>query len=118
MADPASPVLPAAYGVDRVLALPCDPHRLLVLWEVSAQGAGRAKDAMGRLGAGARLVLRVADDRGASRDVPVTDWVGRRSVDGLTPGAAYVAAVGFLGADCFAPVAVSPPAPLPRHGPP
>ena len=56
--------IPWSYGRDRVRALPIDPERLYVYWEVTAEARERAR---GKLGAGAStawLNLRVYDTTG------------------------------------------------------
>lgn len=105
--------LPARYGTDRVVAIARDCQRLFVLWELTPEGVGAAKDSLGPAAVGATLTLRLSDELGQTQDQAVGDWLGQRTLSGLRPGGAYVIAVGFFAADCFAPVAMSPPMVLP-----
>ena len=105
--------LPSQYGVDRVVAIPRDSQRLFVLWEITADGVDAAKASLGRAAAHATLRLRLTDEEGDTRDELVGDWIAQRTVGDLRPGGCYVATLGWLGDDSFAPVASSLPVQLP-----
>jgi len=113
MSSNAQDPLAASYGVDRVVAIARDSNRLFILWELTAAGAGIAKDSLGGAAVQARLILRVADGLGATRDIEIDEWLGQRTVTGLRSGGSYVVALGWFAADCFVPVAMSRPTALP-----
>ena len=56
--------IPWGYGMDRVTAMPVDPERLFVYWEVTDDAIARARASLGPGGAGAWLCLRVYDTTG------------------------------------------------------
>lgn len=56
--------IPWGYGLDRVTAMPVDPDRLFVYWEVLEESIARARAALGARGEGAWLNLRVYDITG------------------------------------------------------
>jgi len=56
--------IPWSYGRDRVRALPVDPERLYVYWEVTDEARERAKAKLGAGASGAWLNLRVYDTTG------------------------------------------------------
>ena len=110
--------LPAAWGRDEVRVLPKDPSRALVLWELTPEGVGRAREALGAGAPGSQLVLRHTGTGSGRRDVALTDWLGRAHLSGLEPGTRLLAVVGFLTEDgTFAAVARTGPVQLPRDGP-
>ena len=110
--------LPAAYGRDRAAAFPRDPGCVFVLWELTADGIGRAKSTLGAAGAGARLVLRWVDGGGREGDVPVSDWLGRYRLFGVEPGARLRIEVGFRAGDgAFSAVVTAAEVEVPRDGP-
>jgi hypothetical protein len=56
--------IPWSYNEDRVTAMPVDPERLFVYWEVTDDGMNRARAQLGAGGANAWLNLRVYDITG------------------------------------------------------
>jgi hypothetical protein len=56
--------IPWGYGLDRVTAMPVDPDRLFVYWEVLEDSIARARAALGSRGEGAWLNLRIYDITG------------------------------------------------------
>ncbi len=56
--------IPWGYGWDRVTAMPVDPNRLCVYWEVTDDSIERARQGLGAGGPGAWLCLRVYDVTG------------------------------------------------------
>jgi hypothetical protein len=56
--------IPWGYGRDRVTAMPVDPDRLFVQWEVTDDALSRARSGLGAGGPGAWLSLRVYDVTG------------------------------------------------------
>ena len=56
--------IPWSYGLDRVTAMPVDPDRLFVYWEVSDETIAKTRPQLGAGGAGAWLNLRVYDTSG------------------------------------------------------
>jgi hypothetical protein len=61
---PAPGQIPWSYGRDRVTAMPVDPDRLYVYWEVTDEAMAAARAGLGQGGAGAWLDLRVYDVTG------------------------------------------------------
>jgi hypothetical protein len=57
----SSKEIPWGYGKDRVTAMPIDPDRLYVYWEVLDEAIARARSQLGRGGPDAWLNLRVYD---------------------------------------------------------
>jgi hypothetical protein len=53
--------IPWSYGHDRVTAMPVDPDRLFVYWEVTDEAIARARTQLGAGGPGAWLNVRVYD---------------------------------------------------------
>jgi len=62
--EPPREHLPWGYGRDRVTAMPVDPDRLYVYWEVTDEAIARARDGLGAAGETAWLSLRVYDVTG------------------------------------------------------
>lgn len=56
--------IPWGYGLDRVTAMPVDPDRLFVYWEVLEESIAQARAALGSRGEGAWLNLRIYDITG------------------------------------------------------
>jgi hypothetical protein len=56
--------IPWGYGVDRVTAMPVDPFRLYVYWEVTDEAVAAARSGLGTAGDRAWLNLRVYDITG------------------------------------------------------
>lgn len=56
--------IPWSYGMDRVTALPVDPDRLMVYWELTDEAIAKARPQLGDAGAGAWVDLRVYDTTG------------------------------------------------------
>jgi hypothetical protein len=59
-----APRVPWGYGEDRITAMPVDPERLFVYWEVTDAGIDAARERMGAAGGEATLVLRLYDVTG------------------------------------------------------
>jgi hypothetical protein len=57
----APETIPWSYGYDRVTGMAVDPDRLFVYWEVTDDGIGRARQALGAGGKDAWLSLRIYD---------------------------------------------------------
>lgn len=115
--------LPMTVGVDRVVTLIRDPESVFTYWELTPNGVGRAK---GAHDGPSDLVLRtyiIADsnqpDSGPTsiRDLSVTDWLGRATIQVDQPGKRVVVAIGFKRGDVFAHVAQSTAVRLPRRSP-
>jgi len=110
--------LPVAWGRDRVDVLPVAPARAVVFWELTPDGVGRAREALGAGAPGCRLVLRHTGAQGGRRDVGLSAWLGCHHLSDLQPGARLLAVVGFLANDgTFAAVVRTGPVQLPRDGP-
>ncbi len=62
--EPPPKTIPWSYGRDRVRALPVDPERLYVYWEVTDEGRERARQKLGAGASSAWLNLRVYDTTG------------------------------------------------------
>lgn len=62
--SPPPETIPWGYGRTRVGALPVDPERVFVYWEVTDEAVGEARSALGPTGASAWLNLRVYDTTG------------------------------------------------------
>jgi hypothetical protein len=60
----AEATIPWSYGRDRVTAMPVDPERLCVYWEVTDEAISRARAGLGPGGPDAWLSLRVYDVTG------------------------------------------------------
>jgi hypothetical protein len=60
----AESTIPWSYGRDRVTAMPVDPERLCVYWEVTDQSIERARGGLGPGGPDAWLSLRIYDVTG------------------------------------------------------
>lgn len=56
--------IPWSYGMDRVTAMPVDPDRLFVYWELNDDAINKARPSLGSGGPGAWLNLRVYDTSG------------------------------------------------------
>lgn len=110
--------LPMITGADRVVTMARDPESVFTYWELTAAGVGRAKAS---LDGPADLTLRVyfVPDQGARtvRDIPVTDWLGRHTIQVDRPGIRVVTAIGFKSGDSFAHVAQAAAVRLPRRRP-
>ena len=98
--------LPAAYGDDRLVLLARDPSCLFAYWDLSAERQRSVQALAG--GEAARKVLRVYDVTFISfsgtkawrhQDLLVANDVGSAYVDVETPGASYVAEIGYLRPD-------------------
>lgn len=61
---PARQTIPWGYGEDRVTAMPVDPDRLYVYWEVTDEAIAAARERLGERGGSAWLNLRVYDVTG------------------------------------------------------
>ena len=59
--DEAQKHIPWGYGRDRVTALPVDPDRMCVYWEVTDDSMARARTGLGPAGKDAWLALRIYD---------------------------------------------------------
>ncbi len=62
--EPPPKHIPWSYGRDRVRALPVDPERLYVYWEVTDEARERAREKLGAGVSAAWLTLRVYDTTG------------------------------------------------------
>jgi hypothetical protein len=56
--------IPWGYGRDRVTAMPVDPERMCVYWEVTDDSIARVREGLGQSGPSAYLCLRVYDISG------------------------------------------------------
>jgi hypothetical protein len=56
--------IPWSYGMDRVTAMPVDPDRLFVYWELTDEAIARVRPQLGSGAAGAWVDLRVYDTTG------------------------------------------------------
>jgi hypothetical protein len=112
--------LPDAFGTDRAVIMARDPESAFIYWEVTADGVGRARAALGDTAAHARLTLRIYVGEGAAarfEDHAVSDWLGRFTYFAPKPGLRLAASVGYLAENVFVHVTQSLPARLPRRGP-
>jgi len=76
--------IPWGYGKDRVTAMPVDPERLFVYWEVTEDGLERARRTLGEAAEGAWLNLRIYDTTGRIFD----GWNAHATIDqGVDRGA-------------------------------
>lgn len=110
--------LPMVTGIDRVVSMIRDPESVFAYWELTPTGVGRAKDAHD---GPSDLVLRtyVVPEAGqpSVRDLAVTDWLGRATIQVDQPGARVVVAIGFKCGDAFSHVAQAIAVRLPRRSP-
>lgn len=119
--------IPWGYGKDRVTAMPVDPERLFVYWEVTEDGLGRARKTLGAAADGAWLNLRIYDTTGRIFD----GWNAHATIDqGIDrdtrqwffqigkPSSEAIVEVGLLARDGgFAKIARSGRIEFPRHDP-
>lgn len=119
--------IPWGYGKDRVTAMPVDPDRLFVYWEVTEDGLDRARKTLGAAAEGAWLNLRLYDTTGRIFD----GWNAHATIDqGLDRGARQwffqigkpsseaIVEIGLLARDGgFAKIARSGRVEFPRHDP-
>jgi len=119
--------IPWGYGKDRVTALPVDPERLFVYWEVTEEGLERARKTLGAAADGAWLNLRIYDTTGRIFD----GWNAHATIDqGLDrstrqwffhigkPSSEAIVEIGLLARDGgFAKIARSGRVEFPRHDP-
>lgn len=97
--------IPWSYGQDRVSAVPVDPDRLYAYWEVTDEGLGAARRA---LGAGeSRLVLRIHDTTGRLFDG--TNAHGHFDVEVDRADRQWFLAVGRPGSEAFVEVGLKAP---------
>ncbi|MCA9545970.1 MAG: DUF4912 domain-containing protein [Myxococcales bacterium] len=115
------PDLPVTRGRDFIAVLPRDPESCFIYWELTAQGAARARAALGT--EHGQLTLRtylLAEDHDGDPvvwDHAVNDWIGRYVLFPDRAGRRVVAALGFKAADQFAHVARAAALQLPRRWP-
>ena len=119
--------IPWGYGKDRVSAMPVDPDRLFVYWEVTEDGLDRARKTLGAAAEGAWLNLRIYDTTGRIFD----GWNAHATIDqGIDrgtrqwffhigkPSSEAIVEVGLLARDGgFAKIARSGRVEFPRHDP-
>lgn len=119
--------IPWGYGKDRVTAMPVDPDRLFVYWEVTEDSLERARKTLGAAAEGAWLNLRIYDTTGRIFD----GWNAHATIDqGLDRGARQwffhigkpsseaIVEIGLLARDGgFAKIARSGRVEFPRHDP-
>ena len=119
--------IPWGYGRDRVTAMPVDPDRLFVYWEVTEEGLERARKTLGAASEGAWLNLRIYDTTGRIFD----GWNAHATIDqGIDRGARQwffhigkpsseaIVEIGLLARDGgFAKIARSGRVEFPRHDP-
>ena len=117
--------IPWGYGKDRVTAMPVDPERLFVYWEVTEDGLERARKTLGAAAADAWLNLRIYDTTGRIFD----GWNAHATIDqGVDRGARQwffrigkpsseaIVEIGLLARDGgFAKIARSGRVEFPRH---
>lgn len=111
--------LPDAFGTDRVVIMARDPESAFIYWEVTANGVGHARTALGDTAVNARLTLRIYVGEGAAarfEDHTVSDWLGRFTYFAPQPGLRLAASVGYLAENVFVHISQSLPARLPRRG--
>jgi hypothetical protein len=111
--------LPDAFGTDRVVIMARDPESAFIYWEVTANGVGHARTALGDTAVNARLTLRIYVGEGATarfEDHTVSDWLGRFTYFAPQPGLRLAASVGYLAENVFVHISQSLPARLPRRG--
>jgi|GEM_PF-743903 len=119
--------IPWGYGKDRVTAMPVDPERLFVYWEVTEDGLERARRTLGAAAEGAWLNLRIYDTTGRIFD----GWNAHATIDqGVDrsarqwffrigkPSSEAIVEIGLLARDGgFAKIARSGRVEFPRHDP-
>jgi hypothetical protein len=126
--EPAPPqFIPWGYGTDRVRALPVDPDRLYVYWEVTDEGRDRARKALGARASESSLHLRIYDTTGrlfdgtnahSYFDHPIEDGARQRFFDIQKPGSDAFVEIGMKSDDgSFARIARSPRVSFPRREP-
>lgn len=117
--------IPWGYGKDRVTAMPVDPERLFVYWEVTEDGLERARKTLGAAADDSWLNLRIYDTTGRIFD----GWNAHATIDqGLDRGARQwffhigkpsseaIVEIGLLARDGgFAKIARSGRIEFPRH---
>lgn len=117
----ATPELPEAYGEDRLVMLPRDPHWAHIYWELNpAAIEGGFRDlAAGR--ESARAILRVHSNDGEGPrafDVDIDFRTRRHNLHLQRPGATVHAEIGLLGpGGRFVPLVLSNTVTMPVDGP-
>ena len=115
------PDLPVTRGRDFIAVMPRDPESCFIYWELTAQGAARARAALGtehgQLTLRTYLLAADSDSDPVVWDHAVQDWLGRYVLFPDRAGRRVVAALGFKTADQFAHVARATAVHLPRRWP-
>jgi hypothetical protein len=105
------PELPDAFGTDRIVVMARDPESAFIYWELTPDGVGRARAALGASLGARRLVLRLYRRRGRRvdrRGPPVRDWLGRHTWHADRAGQRLAASIGYLADGVFVHVTQSP----------
>ena len=119
--------IPWGYGKDRVTAMPVDPDRLFVYWEVTEQALERARKLLGGAAEGAWLNLRIYDTTGRIFDGWNAHATTDQGIDRGTrqwffnigkPSSEAIVEIGLLARDGgFAKIARSGRVEFPRRDP-
>lgn len=114
------PELPDAFGADRIVVMARDPESAFIYWELTPDGVGRARSALGASAERAQLVLRLyrgEGDAATAEDHPVRDWLGRHTWHADRAGQRLAASIGFIADGVFVHVTQAAPTRLPRRAP-
>jgi hypothetical protein len=118
--------IPWGYGRTRVGALPVDPDRLFVYWEVTDEAVDRARQTLGTAGTSSPLILRLYDTTGrlfdgtnarSCFDQEIDDGSRQRFFDIGKPGSEAFVEIGLRSADRFVKIARSSRVAFPRREP-
>jgi hypothetical protein len=118
--------IPWGYGRTHVGALPVDPDRLFVYWEVTDDAVDRAREALGTAGTSSPLILRLYDTTGrlfdgtnarSCFDQEIDDSSRQRFFDIGKPGSEAFVEIGLRSADRFVKLARSSRVAFPRREP-
>ncbi|HHX73766.1 MAG TPA: DUF4912 domain-containing protein [Firmicutes bacterium] len=109
--------LPAAYGVDRLVILPQDPHTLFAYWEITPLHEQALRNLYpGRWEAGKTILVVSSPDCGGQKNADIPPETDNWYIDGLTAGCLYRAELGRILTDgTFISLAVSNTVRTPRN---
>jgi hypothetical protein len=114
------PDLPVVRGRDFILAMVRDPESAFIYWELTPEGAARARATLGEQQGTLTLRVYVSHEDGSDtvvHDHSVNDWIGRFEFRPGQAGRKVVAALGFKAHDAFAHVSRATAVQLPRRWP-
>ncbi|HHX74187.1 MAG TPA: DUF4912 domain-containing protein [Firmicutes bacterium] len=109
--------LPAAYGVDRLVILPRDPHTLFVYWEITPLHEQELRNLYpDRWEAGKTVLVVFSPDCGCRKSTEIPPGTDNWYFNGLAADCLYRAELGrMLGDGTFVSLAVSNTVRTPRN---